>query len=83
MFTKKLAYRLKELYTYFQYEPIRTWREGLVLILTDLPLLPILLLLPDAWWLWCVVIALWQFVSVMLFCLYRERKMKQHADQHE
>ena len=80
---KRLISRLKGLYTYFQYEPIGTWREYLVIVLTDLPLLLILLLLPNVWWLWCAVIALWQFVSIMLFCLYRERKMKQHANRHE
>lgn len=80
---KRLISRLKELYTYFQYEPIGTWREYLVIVLTDLPLLLILPLTGGHMWAWLVAVTLWQFVSIMLFCLYRERKMKQHANRHE
>ena len=83
MATKTLLSRLKELYNYYRYGPIATWREVFVLVLADLPLLVVLPLLADAWWLWCVVFALWQFVAIMFFCLYRERKMKQNADRNE
>lgn len=83
MLAKRLISRFKELYAYYQYEPIRTWRDVLVLILTDLPLLLILPLLVGRLWLWLVVVVLWQFVSIMLFCLYREQKKKQNTDRYE
>lgn len=80
---KRLTSRLQELYAYYRYGPSVTWRELPVIIVTDLPLLLVLPLLPASWWLWCVIFTLWQLVSVMLFCLYREMKMKKHNERHE